>query len=127
MEHAASITEGKGQRRRLRRRSLSVLLVFGFLLAALPPLLAQAPLGNPVAPVYQGMSPAVVPPSTPSYPAGYIPRAGGAPGALQAPTAQPPAVGQPSSPAPPPTLDPAIQAWIEQLVSARLKEEKAKG
>src|SRR5205823_1767600 len=124
---AASVIGGKGQRRRCRRRCLSVLLAFSFLLGALPPLLAQAPPGGPPAPVYQGRSPAVAPPSAPSYPAGYYPRPGVAPGVLQAPTAQPPAVGQPSSPAPPPTLDPATRAWIEQLVSDRLKEEKAKG
>jgi phosphate-selective porin OprO/OprP len=122
MEHAASVTEGKGQRRRLRR-GLPVLLTLSLLLGALPSLRAQAPSGGPPAPVYEGTSPAALPPNEPSYPAGYAPR----PGVLLAPPVQPPAAGQPSSPAPPPTLDPATRAWIEQLVSARLKEERAKG
>src|SRR5436853_247699 len=66
MGYAASVTGGKGQRRRLRRRCLPVLLAFSFLLGALPPLLAQAPPGGPPAPVYQGMSPAGTPPSAPT-------------------------------------------------------------
>jgi phosphate-selective porin OprO/OprP len=123
MDHTMSVTAGKGQPRRLRRRCLSVLLTLSFLLGALPPLLAQAPPGGPPAPVSPGISPSVAPPNTPSYPAGYIPR----PSTLQAPTAQLPTLGPPSSPAPPPNLDPATRAWIEQLVSDRLKEEKAKG